>query len=86
MDKCRSCGRRITWARTAAGKAMPLDPEPDTEAGNVYLRTTDASGKALGFAVADVLGGQALEASRSAGDELWVPHFATCSSWPRRRG
>lgn len=29
-DTCRKpgCGAPILWARTAAGKAMPVDPEP----------------------------------------------------------
>jgi len=24
---CRSCGQRILWARTLAGKAMPVEPD-----------------------------------------------------------
>lgn len=26
---CRSCGARIRWAQTAAGKRIPLDPTPE---------------------------------------------------------
>lgn len=36
---CRSCGEAILWARTAAGKAMPLNV--DHEHGTVHL---DADG------------------------------------------
>jgi hypothetical protein len=36
MSECRSCKREIVWARTSAGKFMPIDPEP-TESGNVEL-------------------------------------------------
>lgn len=34
--KCRRCGAEIRWLRTTAGKAMPVDVEPNP-AGNVYL-------------------------------------------------
>ena len=28
MSVCKGCGRQIDWIRTAAGKLMPIDPEP----------------------------------------------------------
>ena len=28
MSICKGCGRQIDWIRTAAGKSMPIDPEP----------------------------------------------------------
>jgi hypothetical protein len=28
MSVCKGCGRQIDWIRTAAGKSMPIDPEP----------------------------------------------------------
>ena len=28
MGYCRSCGARIRWIRTTAGKAMPVNAEP----------------------------------------------------------
>lgn len=34
--RCRSCGRRILWAKTTGGKYMPLDPSPSSK-GNVTL-------------------------------------------------
>lgn len=41
MATCRSCGEFIEWARTAAGKLMPLDPLGD--GGNVIV-TRDIDG------------------------------------------
>lgn len=37
MSVCRSCNASIRWERTAAGKPIPLDPEP-VEDGNLALR------------------------------------------------
>lgn len=28
MSTCRGCGQPIEWIRTAAGRFMPIDPEP----------------------------------------------------------
>ena len=36
IDKCKSCGARVIWARTQNNKAMPLDYEPCAD-GNVEL-------------------------------------------------
>ena len=30
MSKCSSCGAEIIWAKTPAGKNMPLDAKPET--------------------------------------------------------
>lgn len=38
MMVCRSCGAAIIWGRTANGKIMPLDREPDQERGNIVLK------------------------------------------------
>ncbi len=35
-DRCRSCRAPIVWARTPAGRLMPLDPTP-TDDGNVEI-------------------------------------------------
>ena len=35
MNRCRSCGGAITWAKTDAGKSMPVDVEP-TEDGTLW--------------------------------------------------
>lgn len=71
---CRACGKRIFFAKTPAGKAIPLNAEPDP-AGNVALRD--------GLAV--VLGGEALAAARATGEELRTSHFADCPAAARFR-
>lgn len=35
-DRCRSCRARIHWARTAAGKAMPIE---ERSGGNLVVET-----------------------------------------------
>lgn len=69
---CRSCGAPIRWARTAAGKHIPLDATP-TPDGNVLL-TEDG--------VATVVGGLHVwppDALR------WTAHFATCPNADEHR-
>jgi len=29
MSTCKSCGAQIVWAKTASGRAMPLDARPE---------------------------------------------------------
>lgn len=31
MAFCKGCGAKIEWHKTAAGKSMPIDPEPHPE-------------------------------------------------------
>lgn len=67
MNACRSCKAPVLWTRTAAGKAMPLDPEPNP-AGNVVL--------VKGVAV--VLGKRAAEGVAAVEGTRYMPHWATC--------
>lgn len=65
--ECRHCGRLIGWARTPAGKAMPIDPAP-TSAGNVFCQYE---------------GGHLIGRVRVKGDPQpegvgFMPHWATC--------
>lgn len=73
MGTCRSCDAEITWARTAAGKAMPLDRLPDPN-GNVVLRD----------GVAIVLGPLERAIAEEEGETLRMPHHATCPTWGKR--
>jgi hypothetical protein len=69
MGTCRTCGAEIRWMRTPAGKAIPLDFEPDPD-GNVVIRHRPAG------AVAVVLGkGHPVQETR------YMPHHATCPNW-----
>lgn len=63
VPRCRSCGAEIRWARTSAGKRMPLDAEPNPN-GNVELTNGVAVVHAQPPAFVD--------------GEIFMPHFATC--------
>lgn len=75
MSVCRSCGAPILWATTAAGKSMPLDPEP-AENGNVE-------------AVADAHGRWSVVAVHAQppvfGGPLYLAHFVTCPNAAEHR-
>jgi hypothetical protein len=77
---CRSCEAPIVWGKTRAGRAMPLDAEPDP-AGNVVLL---ANGTAV-VLTAD----EAAERRLTFPEEVRrMPHHATCpqaDEWRRRR-
>jgi len=70
---CRACDAEIMWVRTVAGKAMPLDIEPDPN-GNVVLRA----------GVAVVLGPLERTIAEEEGETLRMPHHATCPNWGKR--
>jgi hypothetical protein len=63
---CRSCGSKIIWAVTAAGKRMPLDPEP-VHAGNIILRE-----RARG------LEPEAVYVKPDPDESRYISHFVTC--------
>lgn len=68
------CSAGITWVRTANGRPMPLDPEPDPK-GNVVLVN--------GLAV--VLGGKGAEGVAAVDATRYMPHFVTCADPPQRK-
>lgn len=67
-----TCEATIIWARTEAGKLLPLDAEP-SDNGNVRY-----SPAAVGSGRAQVLGAKAAAEARAAGEKLFLPHFVTC--------
>lgn len=71
---CRSCQAPMIWARTQAGRNIPLDPTPSPK-GNVELTADN-------FAV--VLGGRAAD-ERRVDTDLYISHFATCPNASRHR-
>ena len=71
---CRSCGAMLRWVRTRAGKAMPLDAEPNPT-GNVVLGEDGT---------ARVLTRKQVEGGGIVG-ERYTSHFATCPNAERHR-
>lgn len=63
MSTCRSCGAPVRWERTAAGKPIPLDPEPRPD-GNLAFRD-DGRVYSLPQSTLDDV-------------PRYVTHFATC--------
>lgn len=86
MAKCRSCGRPIVWAKTLAGRSMPVDTDPDPE-GNLLLVEVDEDVKAV-ISISG-LTEEARQAAQRVGVVLRTSHFATCpdaTMWRRERG
>lgn len=69
MTTCSSCGAKIRWLRTEAGKPMPVDEAPNA-AGNVVLVGGHAH----------VLKKDEQPPANAA---RLMPHFATCPSYKR---
>lgn len=76
MSRCQRCNADIIWARTQAGKLMPLDPErrqAGDPAANVAV-SRDHTGRFLA---------RVLKPTQQDKPEpfewLAVPHFATCA-------
>ena len=67
MSRCKSCCAPIRWARTAAGKPIPLDLEP-VPGGNIQLRD----------GVARVLTPIEAMIEPLEGGPRFLSHFATC--------
>lgn len=77
MPKCRSCGAEIRWAKTPAGKAMPVDEKP-AAGGNVAL--LERAGGPIAV-VLDAAGNAPLESLQPSPDApRYLSHFATCPS------
>lgn len=91
LAACGSCGAAIVWARTPAGKSIPLDPNPRAD-GNITMtgNTIDAGyGPAPEVAVhrnPSVPAAPGLFGTAAA--DRFVSHFTTCpqaDSWRAKR-
>ncbi len=71
MPRCPLCGQEIRWVTTKRGANFPLDPEPDSQHGSVFLHGEDVT----------FVRAQELRAARKAGEELYVPHWKHCAAW-----
>ncbi|WP_370944044.1 hypothetical protein AB5J62_33725 [Amycolatopsis sp. cg5] len=69
---CATCGAAVVWATTAAGKPMPVNPEPAPERGNVALSVHG------GQLVAGVLRRNQAAGARDAGLPVYASHFTDC--------
>lgn len=79
--QCRSCKADILFAQTAAGRSIPMDPEPHVD-GNTRLEASDHP------VLATVLTAGELMKARTAGEKLYRSHFVTCPQgrqWQKRR-
>lgn len=65
--RCSSCGASIVWAKTEAGRAMPLDAEP----------TDDGTIETIGN-TCRVLSPIEAAITRGETGRLYTSHFATC--------
>lgn len=75
MAVCRACKREVIWGVTAAGKAMPLDKEPNPS-GNVWMSGgTAVTTKGLRGPRVEVCGDPGLFADDKT---RYMPHFQSC--------
>ncbi len=82
--RCRSCTAPIVWARTRAGKSMPLDRDPVVD-GNVTVVGWDG---AVAASTPIVVVGQLGLEDVPMSEWRYVSHFSTCpdaASHRRRR-
>lgn len=68
MTKCRSCDAEVVWAKTQAGRKMPLDAQPVEGWSDLRGLFVLRDGVALG----------AVTAAPRAGEPVYRSHFATC--------
>lgn len=73
MAKCTSCGAWIFFARTAAGKLMPIDAR-SVETGNLIVTNADGTPRAT-FA----------HVPPAAGEKRYRSHFASCPNRTQHR-
>ena len=79
MNTCRSCGAKIDWIETKAGKKMPIDPEQvefdDAE-------PTDILVSELG----NIVNKKNVSSDPHPNQKYYVSHFATCPDADKWRG
>lgn len=80
MGQCRTCGARIMWIRTKAGKNMPVDPEL------VDYRKAAGGKERIVTPEGDVVAGERCKAEGQPDGHGYISHFATCPNFRRRTG
>jgi len=81
MAQCRSCGARIIWALTPAGRRMPIDAAP-ADGGNVILHMPREPGAEP---TCTVVGKHSQPALFGDDGPRHTSHFATCPNADRHR-
>lgn len=80
MATCKSCRSPILWATVLPSrKAMPVDPDPDPDDGNVLLERSGSR------TIATVLGPIEAALARQLDTPLHTSHFATCPNADQHR-
>lgn len=75
QSKCRSCGARLIWIKTASGKNMPCDYEP------VKFRYNFLSNIRLVTKEGEITGADIVRSANESYDAIgYFPHWATCSN------
>lgn len=74
IQRCRSCDAPIRWAKTAAGKSMPLDADP-VDHGNVTIVGWEPGSYPP---VPQVVVGQLAFGDTPVDLYRYVSHFSTC--------
>lgn len=73
MSICKGCGASIDWIRTAAGRSMPVDPEP------VFVIENGGSDRFITDEGEVILGRRALPEEESRDLPVaFVPHWKSC--------
>jgi hypothetical protein len=80
IDQCGSCHQPIIWAKTTAGKAMPVDAEPPLQGGTIVLDK-----RPDGTLLARVLTKTQLAGTSFGRKDLRTSHFARCPQADRWR-
>ena len=80
MSRCRGCGAPIEWITTAAGRSMPVDPEP------VFIIEGAGSDRFVTDEGEVVAGRRALPEEEGPACAVgFVPHWKTCPAADRFR-
>ena len=80
MSVCKGCGAPLEWIDTAAGRSMPVDPEP------VFIIEGDGLDRFVTDEGAVLLGRRARPEEERPGLEVaFVPHWKTCPDAGRFR-
>lgn len=70
FGQCRSCGARILWIRTKAGKNMPVDP--------IFVNYTHGGKERIVTPEGDVVAGEICGLGVKPDGHGYISHFATC--------